>query len=694
MAYSQMPGWNYKKTIQIQENSGVNLINYQLELTINTANFVANGEMSPTGNDIRFTSSCSGGTNYSYWIESGMNSTNTKIWVKIDLLTANSTKEIYMHYGNNAASSISAVFGTFNGPHSSTDSVSAGAAGGANNSQRGFRFSPNETLLVTAFGKHEPNGSTRYVTLFDFNTQAIVAQSQVSGPASQYSYSNLTNPIWLQQGTQYLLQLYQGASDGYFFGTSSQIGQHLTYIDMRYCNDCTQNTFPTEMLNNYHYGYPDLWYFTKNTASVVPTYSIEEIFITPAGATTFCEGESVVMSANGLLGITYQWKDNGIDIANETSASYSVTSSGNYSVVISQSNGCSTVSNVVIVTVNPLPTVNAGVDQMICAETPMTLNGSGAITYSWDNGVSNGVVFTPIGSTTYSVSGTDANGCSNSDAVFVMVHTLPTVNAGVDQSICEGTSVTLSASGALTHAWNNNVSNGIAFIPITTTTYSVSGTDGNGCSNTDQVIVTVNPLPNVNAGTDQSICKGDAITLSGTGANAYTWNNNITNTVAFNPIETATYSVSGTDANGCINSDEVIVTVNEASASTLTESAMDSYTLNGQTYTQSGTYTQVIPNAAGCDSTITLDLTLSFTGITEIENTNVFVYPNPTYDLLNIILPTESSVNYVLLDSRGRKVLEGSIQGAENQISLKACAPGAYFLKIGQDEVPIRVIKQ
>jgi len=65
---------------------------------------------------------------------------------------------------------------------------------------------------------------------------------------------------------------------------------------------------------------------------------------------------------------------------------------------------------------------------------------------------------------------------------------------------------------------------------------------------------------------------------------------------------------------------------------------MDSYTLNGQTYTQSGTYTQVIPNAAGCDSTISLILTLTFTGISEIGKNNYTVYPNPTYDLLNVVI--------------------------------------------------------
>jgi hypothetical protein len=56
----------------------------------------------------------------------------------------------------------------------------------------------------------------------------------------------------------------------------------------------------------------------------------------------------------------------------------------------------------------------------------------------------------------------------------------------------------------------------------------------------------------------------------------------------------------------------------ENAESSLTQTALDSYTLNGQTYTQSGTYTQVVPAANGCDSTITLNLSLNFTGINEL----------------------------------------------------------------------------
>jgi len=86
--------------------------------------------------------------------------------------------------------------------------------------------------------------------------------------------------------------------------------------------------------------------------------------------------------------------------------------------------------------------------------------------------------------------------------VTVTVNPLPVVNAGADQTICIGAPVTLNGSGAVSYTWTNGVTNGVAFNPTTTTTYTVTGTDANGCQNTDQVTVTVNPLPVVNAGTD------------------------------------------------------------------------------------------------------------------------------------------------------------------------------------------------
>lgn len=120
------------------------------------------------------------------------------------------------------------------------------------------------------------------------------------------------------------------------------------------------------------------------------------------------------------------------------------------------------------------------------------------------------------------------------------------------------------------------------------------------------------------AGLDQSICAGDNVTLNGAGGNNYLWNNNVVDGQAFAPAQSNSYVVTAQDSLGCSGTDTVFVTVLENASSSITQTALDSYTLNGQTYTQSGTYTQTLTAANGCDSTITLNLTLNFTGIDEL----------------------------------------------------------------------------
>src|SRR5574343_158926 len=212
---------------------------------------------------------------------------------------------------------------------------------------------------------------------------------------------------------------------------------------------------------------------------------------------------------------------------------------------------CLAVTDQMIITVNPLPTVSAGPDVAICTGASTTLTATGAATYTWSpaTGLSGtttaSVTANPTATTTYTVTGTSAAGCINTDQVVVTVNPLPTVNAGVDQTICVGATVTLSGSGASTYTWNNGVTNGVAFTPAATTTYTVTGTDANGCINTDQVVVTVNPLPTVNAGVDQTVCAGTPVTLNGSGASIYVWSGGITNGVAFTPAATTTYTLTG-----------------------------------------------------------------------------------------------------------------------------------------------------
>ena len=270
-----------------------------------------------------------------------------------------------------------------------------------------------------------------------------------------------------------------------------------------------------------------------------------------------CVGQQATLAGSGA--VTYTWNNSVVN-----GVPFSPTTSNNYTITGTDANGCINTDQV-SVTVNPLPVVNAGIDQTVCLGTQVTLSGSGASTYSWNNGITNGTAFTPAaGTVTYTVNGTDANGCINSDQVNVTVNPLPNVNAGVDQAVCEGTQVTLTATGAVNYAWTGGVTNGLSFTPaVGTTTYTVTGTDGNGCVNADQVNVTVNPLPNVFAGNDLAICENETVILTGSGAATYTWDNGVTNGVAFIPaVGTQTYTVTGTSAAGCINTDQVDVTVN------------------------------------------------------------------------------------------------------------------------------------
>ena len=325
--------------------------------------------------------------------------------------------------------------------------------------------------------------------------------------------------------------------------------------------------------------------------------------VTSAGNNqTVCSGATVTLTGSGAT--SYSWNNN---ISN--GVPFTATSTTTYTVTGTNGNGCVNTAQMTVI-VNTLPAVTAGSNQSVCPGTAVTLNGAGALFYSWNNGISNGLPFTPSATTTYTVTGTASNGCSNTAQVQVTINALPTVSAGSNQAICAGTAVTLSGSGATSYSWNNDISNGVAFTPTSTATYTVTGTNANGCSNTAQTTVTVNPTPTVNAGADVMSCAGETVVLSGQGANTYTWSNGVQNGQGFVPTATGVYSVSGVDGFGCTATDQVTVYVNSASSSTVTALACNSYILNGQTYNQSGTYNQTISNAFGCDSLITLNLTL------------------------------------------------------------------------------------
>ena len=167
--------------------------------------------------------------------------------------------------------------------------------------------------------------------------------------------------------------------------------------------------------------------------------------------------------------------------------------------------------------------------------------------------------------TTYTVSVTDGNGCTTSDQVDVTVKPIPLVNAGLDQSLCDGTLATLSGSGAVTYFWDHGVIDGVPFAsPIGTTIYNVIG-DANGCLASDDVSITVVATTPVSFIADiLSACEPHQVTFTNTSGGVYSnceWDfgNGTTLTgcgTVTTTLSAGTYDVTltTTEGNGCVNS--------------------------------------------------------------------------------------------------------------------------------------------
>ncbi|MES2514564.1 MAG: T9SS type A sorting domain-containing protein [Bacteroidota bacterium] len=295
---------------------------------------------------------------------------------------------------------------------------------------------------------------------------------------------------------------------------------------------------------------------SSNTAVSSVTVNNLPTVTANATSTVVCAGTNVTLNGGGAT--TYTWTNS---VSN--AVAFAPASSNTYIVNGTDANGCQN-SAMVTVNVNNLPIVTANATSTaVCAGGNVTLTGGGATTYTWSNSVADGVAFTPSTPNTYTVNGTDLNGCQNSAMVMINLNNLPTVTAGATStSVCNGVNTTLNGGGATTYTWSGTVINGAAFAPSTTDTYTVTGTDMNGCMNTAMVTVVVNSLPTVMANaTSTLVCTSDNVILTGGGATTYTWTNGVTDGVGFTAPATNTYVVTGTDINGCVGSATVEIVV-------------------------------------------------------------------------------------------------------------------------------------
>ena len=295
-----------------------------------------------------------------------------------------------------------------------------------------------------------------------------------------------------------------------------------------------------------------------------------------------CSGFTTQLVASGATDYTWNPIAN-LDDANVSNPVFSGVATTLFTVTGTDGNGCVNTDDVEVI-VNGLPVADAGADLEICVGQTAQLSASGAANFSWDPsaGLDDATIANPTfsGTTTtlFTVTVTDASGCQDTDVVEVTVHALPNVAASADVAICIGDQTQLSVSGADTYVWtpgadlDDETSVSPTFSGLSTTQFNVTGTDVNGCVNTDDVEVIVNPLPVVDAGFDEAICFGDVLQLEATGATNYAWNpaSDLDNAAISNPIfsggSTTTFTVTVTDDNGCVNTDEVTITVNQLPA--------------------------------------------------------------------------------------------------------------------------------
>lgn len=188
----------------------------------------------------------------------------------------------------------------------------------------------------------------------------------------------------------------------------------------------------------------------------------------------------------------------------------------------------------------------------------------------WNDIVATSTVFSPgvLTQSTYFRAVVKSGSCLEASTApyLISVNNLPTVNAGVDQTICAGTSVILAGSGATSYTWNNAVVNNTSFVPSTTTTYTVTGTAANGCSATDQVLVTVNPIPAAPSAIAQTFLSSQNATVGSliiTSAGVPTWYNSVTGGTTYSTsslLNSGTYYASQ-KINGCESTSRTSVVV-------------------------------------------------------------------------------------------------------------------------------------
>lgn len=354
--------------------------------------------------------------------------------------------------------------------------------------------------------------------------------------------------------------------------------------------------------------------------------------------------------------LTYAWTP-AISLNNASISNPLATPSATetYSVTVTNGAGCPA-NDSVTVNVNPAPIVDLGADTLICGGSSLTLDaGNPGADYLWnDNSTNQTLTVTTNG--TYFVTVTElVNNCSTTDSITVTFGTVPTVTLPNDTAICSGSNLTIDAgAGYASYNWSTGETTQTITVN-SADTYSVTITNNDGCSASDSMVVSVNPLPNVNLGNDTTICNNQNIVLdAGGGFVSYSWSTGAnTQTITATGANTVNnYTVTVTDANGCSNSDVITITFSTCVGDK--EEEMNNY---------------------------------------------ITIYPNPNNGIFFVDVMTSSNyVEFSLVDLTGKIIYTENVQSGNiyhKQLDLESQPAGIYMLhiKTGNESKTFRISK-
>jgi len=487
--------------------------------------------------------------------------------------------------GNNAGSAATICSGS---SHSIGAAATAGHTYGWTSSPSGFTStSANPSVSPTATTTYTLVETITATTCSATNTVVITVNplptATISGTASICNGKSTNLSVALTGGANYSINYTDGT-------TTSTISGITASPELISVSPTTATTYTVTSVTDGN--------GCSNTGTGSAVITVNPLPGNNAGsATSICSGSSTTIGAASTAGHTYSWTSSPAGFTSTVSnPSVSPTTTTTYTLAETiTATGCSA-TNSVVITVNPVPGNNAGANSSICTGSSITLGAAstGGHTYSWTSNpagftsTSSNPSVSPTATTTYTLKETiTATTCSSTNSLTITVNPLPNANVGSSSTICSGSSATIgnTAVGGDTYSWTSSPSGFASTVskpsvsPTTTTTYTLTEKiTATGCTNSNSVVITVNPLPAANAGSNQSICGSGSVTIgaSSVSGDTYGWTSSpagFTSTVSnptVSPTVTTTYTLTEkVTATTCTNTNTVIVTVNAVPTATI-----------------------------------------------------------------------------------------------------------------------------